>query len=84
MAVTWPESEIGETKLEVCPCGSLEADSYGSPQLTRSCVGTYSYGAAWGMVQEECFYNNNTFLLCNVTKVSQSMFLQYQIMLSSL
>ena len=72
MVVTWPESEIGTVVKQSCPCGTLDAERYGHPNLTRLCGGSYTYGAKWEQVDAaECNYTENTYRLCSVTQVSK-------------
>ena len=69
--VKWPESEIGADPVIInCPCGKLNATQYGSPQLSRVCGGSYTYGAQWKEVDAtQCNYTDNTYKLCSVTQV---------------
>ncbi len=70
VVVTWAESEIGEEEHLDCPCGSITGSLRDVGQLDRVCGGTYTYGAFWNQVLNECNFNNNTFQLCNITTVS--------------
>lgn len=69
--VTWPESEIypKSKKFIDCPCGTLDATDFGHPNLTRVCGGSYTYGAVWENVINECDYSENAYKLCSVTQV---------------
>ena len=68
--VPWPESDIGNALDRLCPCGSLNISMYEERLLTRNCGGTFTYGAEWIGVINNCDYSNHTFQLCGSTKVS--------------
>ena len=71
--VTWPESEIGTEPVKTsCPCGDLNANRYGHPNLTRVCGGSYTYGAEWEeMDASGCNFTDHTYRLCSLTMVSE-------------
>ena len=68
--VSWQETEIKEVRVRVdCPCGNLNATIHGGRTLMRKCGGSYTYGAEWGDVTDNCAFSNITFQLCDITTV---------------
>jgi len=69
VSVPWQETEISEEVMVQCPCGSLNASVHGGRTLSRRCGGSYTYGAEWGEVTDDCTFSSTTFQLCNITTV---------------
>ena len=68
--IEWPETNLGETHTENCPCGLL---SLNSKQLvaTRYCDGDFSTGARWDPpMQDACNASNITKRICALSDVS--------------
>lgn len=70
--VRWPETEISQTAELTCPCGSFNASVYGDRSITRTCGGSYTFGAQWQQTVDisVCEFTNQTLELCNITTVS--------------
>lgn len=66
----WSETEINSDSTIICPCGGLDPDVHGLRSLSRTCGGTYTYGAVWDDVLDGCGYSINAFELCNIATVS--------------
>ena len=67
--VAWRETEIIEVVTIDCPCGNLNATIHGGRTLMRECGGSYTYGAEWGNVTDDCAFSDITFQLCDITTV---------------
>lgn len=67
--VPWWETEIKKVVTIDCPCGNLNATIHGGRTLVRKCGGSYTYGAEWGDVTNNCAFSNITFQLCDITTV---------------
>ena len=67
--VPWQETEIIEVVTIDCPCGNLNATIHGGRTLMRECGGSYTYGAEWSGVTDNCDFSDITFQLCDITTV---------------
>ena len=66
--LTWPETEIGETSVVPCPCGSLNDLGVSA---TRSCNGDFNGPGTWGTEESSsCRFDEFTLQLCMTTQVS--------------
>lgn len=68
--IEWPETNLGETRTENCPCGLLSLDS---KQLvaTRYCSGNFSTGAQWDApMQDACSTSRIATRICELSDVS--------------
>ena len=75
LTIIWPESDIGDTIIQPCPCGRFTESIYTNQTASRECNGNYHSGGNWSETDSSlCEYNdeniNITLTLCHLTTVS--------------
>ena len=73
IVINWPESDIGDTASQLCPCQDITLQ-YGS-HVQRPCLGSYTLGGKWGGTSDAvCGLSTDSIIqLCEATLVSASM-----------
>lgn len=67
----WPETEIGETVMLSCPCGSPGSSLLPNLKATRTCGGSYDDGAQWEVALcGACQFHDSRLALCELSQVN--------------
>ena len=68
--LSWPETNIGETAVLKCPCGTVTLGP-GNLQATRYCGGSFSDGAKWAVENSAaCNFSDRAREICSLAMVS--------------
>lgn len=70
-SISWPETFLGDTAIEECPCGVLNLSST-SFKANRTCGGTFDNGARWMAPNDSpCNFSITARRLCHLSMVKK-------------